>query len=88
MDEQTKVPCVLKDFVPIGTTAQKLKYDKGHRFKDQQTNRQTDRPTHGLTYVLQLLSRFEEPRRYLKSKSDCEKGGGKIAQNHNDIAHV
>ena len=51
-------------------------------------NRQADRLTDGLTYILRLLSRFEEPRRYLKSKSDCEKGGGKIVPNHNDIVPV
>ena len=58
------------------------------RVTDGKANRQTDRPTDGMTYKLQLLSRFEEPRRYLKSKSDCEKGGGKIVPNHNDIVPV
>ena len=54
----------------------------------RQTDRQTDRWTDINKMIKQLLSRFVEPRRYLKSKSDCEKGGGKIAPNYHDIAQV
>ena len=29
-DKQTKVPCVLQDFVPFGAAAQKRPYTEGH----------------------------------------------------------